>query len=59
MGKRAVLVFSFPQPVDTLMTEDILTRALELFKNVNDVKIHMALREEADKVLDIFTKGTL
>jgi hypothetical protein len=56
---KAVLVVSYDQPEETQEAldklQDIAQNIRGLFKDQKDVLVHVAIRETADEVLNIFS----
>lgn len=51
---QAVVVFSFPEPKDSISLGLIIEAAKKSFANMEDVKIHMAVNGPAQEVVAIF-----
>ena len=51
---QVVLVFSFPEPEDTISLGLIIEAAKKTFDNMPDMKIHMGINDVADEVVAIF-----
>lgn len=51
---QAVVVFSFPEPKDSITLGLIIESAKRSFDNMKEVKIHLAINEVADNVIAIF-----
>lgn len=51
---HAVVVFSFPEPQDSITLGLIIESAKKSFANMSEVKIHLAIKDVADDVISIF-----
>lgn len=51
---QAVIVFSFPEPKDTVSLGLIIESAKKVFDNMPEMKIHMAINEVADDIVAVF-----
>lgn len=51
---NVVVVFSFPEPEDSVFLGLILEAAKKPFHNMSDMKIHMGINNVADQVISIF-----
>lgn len=51
---HAVVVFSFPEPTDNTTLGMIIESAKKSFSNMEEVKIHLGIRDVADTVISVF-----
>ncbi len=51
---QAVLVFSFPEPQDSISLGLIIEAAKKVFDNMPEMKIHLGIRDAADSVIAVF-----
>ena len=52
--KNAVIVFSFPEPDDSLELGAIIVEAKKFFEGRDNIKIHLAVRNAAQQIVDMF-----
>lgn len=50
----AVVVFSFPEPQDSVTLGMVIASAKKSFDNMPDVKIHLGIKDVADTVITVF-----
>src|SRR5688572_21822493 len=59
MSGKAVIAFVFPEPEDNLTMARIISMCKEPFKDIPDVKIHMAIKDAADTIEFFVENGEL
>lgn len=54
---KAVVVFIFPEPTDNVLMGEIIRRSKEIFKDMPDVKVHLAIKEAANEITSFIDTG--
>lgn len=55
--KKAVVVFIFPEPDDNVLMGEIVRRSKEIFTDMPDVKVYLAIKEAAEEILSFVDTG--
>jgi hypothetical protein len=56
---NAVVAFVFPEPEDHILMGEIVRRSKEVFQDMPDVKVHLAIRDAADTITFFVANGEL